>query len=53
MLLLLATGTAGQAEVKAGAISLTPFIGGYTFEGNHDLKSAPVYGLRGGYNFTK
>jgi OmpA-OmpF porin, OOP family len=53
ILMLLATVTAGQAEVKAGAFSISPFIGGYTFEGNEDLKTAPVYGLRGGYNFTK
>lgn len=51
--LLLATVVAGHAEVKAGAFSLTPFVGGYTFEGNEDLKTAPVAGLRGGYNFTR
>ncbi len=53
LIALLAVTTAGHAEVKAGSYSLTPFIGGYTFEGNEDLKSSPVYGLRGGYNFTK
>jgi OOP family OmpA-OmpF porin len=53
MFLLLATVTAGRGEVKAGEYSITPFIGGYNFEGNQDLKNAPVYGLRGGYNFTK
>ena len=51
--LLLATVAAGHAEVKAGAFSVTPFIGGYTFEGNEDLKTAPVFGLRGGYHFTR
>jgi OOP family OmpA-OmpF porin len=51
--LLLATVAAGHAEVKAGAVSVTPFIGGYTFEGNEDLKTAPVFGLRGGYYFTQ
>ncbi len=51
--LLLATVAAGHAEVKAGAFSVTPFIGGYTFEGNEDLKTAPVFGLRGGYYFTQ
>ena len=51
--LLLATVVAGHAEVKAGAFSVTPFIGGYTFEGNEDLKTAPVAGLRGGYHFTQ
>jgi OOP family OmpA-OmpF porin len=51
--LLLAAVTAGYAEVKAGAFSVTPFIGGYTFEHNQDLKTSPVYGLRGGYHFTQ
>ncbi len=53
LIVMLALTTAGHAEVKAGSYSLTPFIGGYTFEGNEDLKTSPVYGLRGGYNFTK
>jgi OOP family OmpA-OmpF porin len=53
MFLLLATVAAGHAEVKAGSFSVTPFIGGYTFEGNEDLKTAPVFGLRGGYHFTQ
>ncbi|MEK6655629.1 MAG: outer membrane beta-barrel domain-containing protein [Thermodesulfobacteriota bacterium] len=53
MILLAAIAAAGHAEVREGAFSLTPFIGGYTFEGNEDLKTAPVLGLRGGYHFTK
>src|SRR3989339_786222 len=53
MILLAAITAAGHAEVREGAFSLTPFIGGYTFEGNEDLKTAPVFGLRGGYHFTK
>lgn len=53
IILVMAIVTTGHAEVKAGAYSLTPFIGGYTFEGNEDLKTAPAYGLRGGYHFTK
>lgn len=51
--LLLVTVAAGHAAVKAGAFSVSPFIGGYTFEGNEDLKTAPVYGLRAGYHFTQ
>ena len=51
--LLLATVAAGYAEVKAGAFSVSPFIGGYAFEGNESLKNAPVAGLRGGYHFTQ
>jgi OOP family OmpA-OmpF porin len=53
VLLLLTIVAAAQAEVKAGSFSVTPFVGGYLFEGNQDLKHEPVYGLRGGYNFTK
>ena len=53
LIMMLAVTTAGHAEVKAGAFSVTPFIGGYTFEGNEDLKTAPVVGLRGGYHFTQ
>jgi OOP family OmpA-OmpF porin len=53
MILLAAIAASGHAEVRKGAFSLTPFIGGYTFEGNEDLKTAPVFGLRGGYYFKK
>lgn len=51
--LLLLTGavTAG-AENRAETFSLTPFVGGYTFDGEQHLETAPVVGLRGGYNFT-
>jgi OOP family OmpA-OmpF porin len=45
--------TSAVAENKAKTFSLTPFIGGYTFEGNEDLKTRPVYGLRFGYDITK
>jgi len=53
VLLLLASAATGMAEVKAGSVTVTPYIGGYLFEGNQDLKHAPVWGLRGGYNFTE
>jgi OOP family OmpA-OmpF porin len=39
--------------VREGSFSITPFIGGYIFEHNEDLKNNLVYGLRGGYHFTK
>ena len=44
------------AENRAGAVTLSPYIGGYTFD--HDqsyqnLEIAPIYGLRLGYNFDK
>ena len=40
-------------QIRPGAYSISPFVGGYTFEGNMDLKTQPVYGLRFGYDFTK
>jgi OOP family OmpA-OmpF porin len=53
MILLAVIVTAGHAQVREGSFSVTPFIGGYIFEGNEDLKNDPVYGLRAGYNLTK
>lgn len=41
------------AGERAGAVSLSPFVGGYTFDGAEHLKTAPVYGLRIGYDLTK
>ena len=41
------------AGERAGALSLSPFVGGYTFDGVQHLKTAPVYGLRIGYDLTK
>ncbi len=48
-LLLTATCFAGERE---GAFSVSPFVGGYTFDGVQHLKTAPVYGLRLGYDIT-
>lgn len=41
------------AATRPGAFTLSPFIGGYTFDGVQHLETAPVYGLRGGYDFTR
>jgi OOP family OmpA-OmpF porin len=51
-LLLLASATTAGAENRAETFSLTPFVGGYTFDGKQHLDTAPVIGVRGGYNFT-
>lgn len=51
-LLLGSIATAG-AESKAGTFTITPFLGGYTFDGEQHLDTMPVVGLRGGYNFTE
>jgi OOP family OmpA-OmpF porin len=40
-------------ENKKGALTITPHIGGYIFEGNQNINSGPVYGFGIGYNLTK
>lgn len=51
--MLLATATAATAANKAKTFSLSPVIGGITFEGKQHLETNLLYGLRLGYNFTK
>jgi OmpA-OmpF porin, OOP family len=51
-LLLLFAATVVSAENRAETFSLTPFAGGYTFDGKQHLDTSPVIGLRAGYNFT-
>jgi OOP family OmpA-OmpF porin len=41
------------AGERDGAIMLSPFIGGYTFDGVERLETRPTFGLRPGYNFIK
>lgn len=53
LLLCLLLSTSSFAGERAGAFSLSPFIGGYTFDGEQHLKTAPVYGLRLGYDLTE
>ena len=50
---LLAMATAASAANKAETFSLTPVVGGITFDGTQHLETRPAYGLRAGYNFTK
>ena len=52
VLLLASAGTA-LAEQREGAFTLSPFVGGYTFDGVESLETRPVYGLRLGYDITK
>ena len=51
--LLLTTAGAATAEQRAGAFTVSPFVGGYTFDGVEHLETRPVYGLRLGYDITK
>ncbi len=41
------------AQVQAGKFSVSPFIGGYSFDSDTNLKTKPVYGLRAGYDITE
>lgn len=50
---LIVSATAAFGAVKEGQFSISPVVGGYTFDHRQDLETSPVYGLRGGYNFTK
>jgi OmpA-OmpF porin, OOP family len=52
-LLLLAAVPPAFAEIRSGAVSITPFVGGFTFDGQSHLETAPTYGIRAGYDFTK
>ena len=51
-LLLLFMATVAAAENRAQTFSLTPFAGGYVFDGKQHLNIGPAFGLRAGYNFT-
>ena len=53
ILFIMATVSSGFAQIRPGAFSISPFVGGYWFEGNQNLENRPVYGARLGYDFTK
>ncbi len=40
------------AENRAETITFAPYVGGYTFQGDQELETAPAYGFRLGYNLT-
>jgi len=42
-----------RSEIKGGSFEVNPFIGYNFFRGGQNLNSAPVYGGRLGYNFTR
>lgn len=51
-LLALALAAPTMAEVRPGSVTISPYVGGYTFEGDQNIETGPTFGLRGGYNFT-
>jgi OOP family OmpA-OmpF porin len=53
MVCLVLTGQTSMAEIRSGAVTLSPSGGGYIFEGNQPLKNAPAYGFGLGYNFDQ
>ena len=55
LLVILSLMTAGTVDAgeRAGAVTLSPYVGGYTFDGAEGLKTRPVVGLRLGYDFSK
>ncbi len=50
---LLAIASLASAANKEGQFSISPVIGGYSYEGRQHMDTNLVYGMRGGYNFTK
>jgi len=53
---LLASAAPGFAENRAGAITVSPYVGGYIFDHEQsyqNLETSPTYGIRAGYNFTE
>jgi len=53
---LLAIATPGFAENRAGAVTVSPYVGGYIFDHEQtyqNLETSPIYGIRAGYNFTE
>ena len=53
--LLLLSATSASAANLEGSFSVSPIIGGYTYDEDQDRRNDAnlVYGVRAGYNFTK
>jgi OOP family OmpA-OmpF porin len=45
--------TAALGAEQKGQFSISPVVGGYTYEGKQRLKTAPLFGGRLGYNITE
>ena len=50
---LLIVATAALAGNKADTFSVSPVVGGISYQGYQHLETSPVFGSRAGYNFTK
>jgi OOP family OmpA-OmpF porin len=49
---IIITATAAFGANRAEQFSISPVIGGYTFDGKQHLDTNLIYGARAGYNFT-
>jgi OmpA-OmpF porin, OOP family len=46
--------TMASAEgIRPNSFTISPVVGGYSYDGVQHLETRPVYGIRGGYDFTK
>ncbi|RMF86826.1 MAG: OmpA family protein, partial [Nitrospirae bacterium] len=41
------------AQIRPGAVNLTPMVGAYAFDGDQDLETRALYGLGVGYDLTR
>lgn len=53
VLLFLGHAGVGLAQNQAGSFAISPFLGGYIFDGKQDLKHGMTFGLGLGYNLTE
>ena len=50
---VLVTASAAFAANREGQMSVSPYIGGYSFEGDGRLDTSLAYGVKAGYNITE
>ncbi len=53
MILFLSVSGVTLAQIRAEAVSLTPFVGGYIFDDDQNLEDAFTFGLGAGYHFDE
>lgn len=52
VLVLSAIPVSGMAQNREGTFNLTPFVGGYTFDGGQELETGLTGGIRAGFNIS-
>jgi OOP family OmpA-OmpF porin len=50
---ILAISATAGAEIRPKSYTFSPFLGGYTFEGDQNVDTSFVFGARAGYDYTK